>query len=162
MASNKTDKLRLNTWLESEPVDFEEINSNFEIIDNLILISESNTTTAAFTLGGSNTTATWRYKKYSDGTIDMCASIPYLDLRCSTGSASPYNSDISKISFPFSLKEINNIQMHLSSSNFAWIFDCTDDTVVDSISFKVMTFAAETAASYKKVFINVKGVLVDG
>ena len=32
---NQTQNLKLNTWLETEPVDFEQINDNFRKIDAL-------------------------------------------------------------------------------------------------------------------------------
>ena len=70
--SSITSNLGLTIWNESDPVNFEDINNNFEKIDRLVNCIESGIVTSTYT-GGTNPTAEWRYKKYSDGTDDMSA-----------------------------------------------------------------------------------------
>lgn len=156
MATNHTENLGLNTWLESDPVDFEEINENFEKIDSLVSCIESGTATADFT-GGTSTIATWRYKKYSDGTIDMSAKLYFTSLRCNGGSGSPYYSGTSTVYFPFTLTEIYDVQMHLASNTIGWVSNTTDQTVLDKVMFRVMSTSYESTDIYKQIFINVKG-----
>ena len=82
---NTTSKLGLNTWLENDVVDFEEINENFEKLDNMVMCIESGTKTANFS-GGTTSVATWRYRKYSDGTVEMSAKLEFTNLKCDGGS----------------------------------------------------------------------------
>ena len=155
---NKTANLELNTWLENEPVDFEEVNANFEKIDKLVSCTESGTKTSNYT-GGSESVAKWRYKKYSNGTIEMSTAIHFSNLRCNGGANAPYYSEASTIYFPFSLSEVYNVQMHLASNTFEWISDVTGKTVLDSVVFRLMSLEYENTEEYKQVFIDVKGVM---
>lgn len=157
MSANQTANLGLNTWLENEPVDFEEINENFEKIDSLVSCIESGTATASFT-GGTTTVATWKYKKYSDGTIDMSAKLYFTNLKCNGGTGSPYYSSTSTVYFPFALTEVHDVQMHLASNTIGWVSNITGQTVLDKVMFRVMATEFESTDIYKQIFINVKGV----
>lgn len=155
---NLTPNLKLNTWLENDVVDFEEINENFQIIDGLVRVTESGTKAANYTAGSSGTT-TWRYKKYSDGTIDMSAKLEFANLKCNTGTESPYYSGTSTVMFPFTLSSVYDVQMHLASNTVGWVSDIMGHAVNDKVLFRVMSVTNETNDVYKQVFINVKGVL---
>lgn len=157
MSANQTANLGLNTWLENEPVDFEEINENFEKIDSLVSCIESGTATASFT-GGTNTVANWKYKKYSDGTIDMSTKLDFTNLKCNGGTGSPYYSGTSTVYFPFALTEVHDVQMHLASNTIGWVSNITGQTVLDKVIFRVMATEYESTDIYKQIFINVKGV----
>lgn len=158
MSANKTSKLNLNIWLENEVVDFEEINENFNKIDALTVVTESGTKTSSYT-GGSDTVAKWRYKKYSDGTIEMSAKMEFVNIKCNGGDKSPYYSGSSKVYFPFELSEVYDVQMHLASNTIGWVSDITGKSVLDYVMFRVMSTAYESTTTYKQIFINVKGVL---
>lgn len=158
MAINQTTNLKLNTWLENEPVNFEEVNENFEKIDKLPFVIESGTKAGAYT-GGSNGSNTWRYKKYSDGTIEMSTKLEFDNLKCDSGTEIPYYSGYSKVTFPFALKEVYDVQMHLASNTIGWVADISNRSVLDSVTFKVAAAYKEINSVYKQVFINVKGVL---
>ena len=155
---NTTQNLGLNTWLENEVVDFEQINENFEKIDNFVVCIESGTKTSNYT-GGSDSVATWRYKKYSDKTIEMWAKLQFTNLKCNGGTSSPYYSGESKIYFPFALASVNDVQMHLASNTIGWVSDITEQSVLDNVRFRVMSTSYESQPLYKQIFINVKGVL---
>ena len=158
MSVNKTTKLKMNSWLENDPVDFEEINENFNIIDALPICIESGTKVGTYTKG-SESTCTWRYKKFSDNTIEMSTKLAFDTLKCNAGSKSPYYSEESKVTFPFNFKEVYDVQMHLSSAAIGWPVDVTARTVLDSVTFKIAAINSETDPIYKQVFVNVKGVL---
>lgn len=158
MSANKTKNLGFNIWLENEPVNFEEMNENFEKIDHFALCIESGVKTASYS-GGSDTVANWRYKKYSDGTVEMSVKLNFTNLKCNGGSKSPYYSEASHVYFPFSLSEIYDVQMHLASNTIGWVSDITNKTVTDKVVFKVMGVDSENDYINKQVFINVKGVL---
>lgn len=158
MSINKTEKLELNVWLESEPVNFEEVNANFEKIDSLPLCIESGTKSSSYT-GGSDASATWLYKKYSDGTIEMCTRLEYTNLKCNGGTSAPYYSGVSEVTVPFTLSRTYDVQMHLASNTIGWISDITAKAAMDKIRFRVMAMSLESSTEYKMVFINVKGVL---
>lgn len=155
---NKTANLELNTWLENEVVDFEEVNANFEKIDKLVSCVESGIKTANYT-GGSDSVAKWRYKKYSDGTVEMSTVIYFTNLKCNGGVKAPYYSGSSTINFPLSLSAVYNVQMHLASNTFGWVSNITGKTVADSVMFRLMSLEYESNEEYKQVFINVKGVV---
>ena len=158
MALNKTEKLKLNIWLESEPVNFEEMNANFEKIDSLPFCIESGTKVGTYT-GGITSTNTWRYKKYSDGSIEMFTKLEFDNLKCNGGSQAPYYSDSSKVVFPFALKGVYDIQMHLASNTIGWVSDITGKSVIDHVLFRVAAVYKETDLEHKQIFINVKGEL---
>lgn len=158
MSANHTPKLGLNIWLENEAVNFEEINANFTKIDSLVNCIESGTATASFS-GGTTSTVTWRYKKYSDGTIDMSAKLEFTNVKCNGGSKAPYYSGNSDVYFPFNLSSIYDVQMHLASNTVGWVSDITSKSVLNKVSFKIMSMDYESSQVYKQVFINVKGVL---
>lgn len=155
---NQTTNLNLNTWLENEMVDFEEINENFEKIDKLVSCVESGTKTSNYT-GGSDSVAKWRYKKYSDGTIEMSAKLGFTNLKCNGGTRSPYYSGTSNVYFPFTLKEVYDVQMHLASNTIGWVSDITGKSVLDMVMFRVMATESESTEKYKQIFIQVKGVM---
>lgn len=155
---NTTENLGLNIWLENEVVDFEEINENFKKLDTMIMCVESGTKTANYT-GGSDSVATWRYKKYSDKSIEMWTKLQFTNLKCNGGTSSPYYSKESKIYFPFTLSSVNDVQMHLASNTIGWVSDITGQSVLDNVRFRVMSTAYESTTLYKQIFINVKGVL---
>lgn len=155
---NTTSKLGLNTWLENDVVDFEEVNENFEKLDNMVMCVESGTKTANFS-GGTTSVATWRYRKYSDGTVEMSAKLEFTNLKCNGGSSSPYYSGDSKVYFPFSFSSVYDVQMHLASNTIGWVSDITGKSVLDYVMFRVMGTAYESENVYKQVFITVKGVL---
>lgn len=155
---NKTANLELNTWLENEPVDFEEVNANFEKIDKLVSCVESGNKTSNYT-GGSESVAKWRYKKYSDGTIEMSTVIYFTNLKSNGGAKAPYYSESSTIYFPFSLNEVYNVQMNLASSSFGWVSNITGKSVLDSVTFRLMSPESESTEVYKQVFIDIKGVI---
>lgn len=154
---NPTTNLGLNTWLENEVVNFEEVNQNFEKLDTMVMCIESGTKTSSY-IGGSNDVTTWRYKKYSDGTIDMSAKLIFTNLKCNGGSAIPYYSVDSKVYFPFSLSEVYDVQMHLASNTIGWVSNITDRSILGYAMFRVMSIKLETTDEYKQIFINVKGV----
>lgn len=155
---NKTLKLGLNTFLENEVVDFELVNENFEKIDKLVVCTESGTKTASYT-GGVSGTTTWRYRKYSDGTIDMSTKMEFTNIKCNGGSESPYYSGDSTVYFPFELTSVYDVQMHLASNTFGWVTNITGGSVIDKVMFRILNPSKEETEIYKQVFISVKGVM---
>lgn len=155
---NTSSNLGLNVFLENDVVDFEDLNTNFEKLDTMIMCTESGTKTANYT-GGTSSVATWRYKKYSDGTIEMSAKMGFDNLKCNGGDTSPYYSGSSKVYFPFSLSAVYDVQMHLASNTIGWVSDITGRSVLDYVMFRVMSTAYESDYEYKQIFINVKGVI---
>lgn len=151
--------LGLNLFLENDVVDFEDINENFQKIDDLVSCIESGTKTANYS-GGASTVATWRYKKFSDGTIEMSSKLEFINIKCNGGTSSPYYSADSQINFPFELSEVYDVQMHLASNTIGWISDITEKSVLEYVRFRVMGTAYESTNIDKQIFITVKGVVV--
>lgn len=158
---NQTKNLGLYTFLESDAVDFEQINENFEKIDKTVICFETGTKTASLS-ESSEGTIVWRYKKFTDGTIELTTKIESTSIKSDSGSAAPYSSGDVKMYFPFSLSEIYDVQTHLCSSNGGWISDVTERSVLEYLTLKVMSVTQESSATYKQIFVNVKGVLGNG
>lgn len=153
---NQTSKMGFNTFLENDVVDWELINENFEKLDNMVLCTESGSKTAAYS-GGTSGNATWYYKKYSDGTIEMYTKIEFDSLKCGSGSKTPYYSATSKAMFPLTLTAVTDVQMHMASDTVGWVVDVTGRGVIDYVMFKVTSMDIESTNVYKQVFVNVKG-----
>lgn len=159
---NLTDNLSLNVFLENEAVNFEDINANFEKLDGITMCIDSGTKTASYS-GGSDSVAAWRYKKYSDGTIDMSTKLSFTNLKCNGGTETPYYSGDVTVYFPFGFSEIYDVQMHLTTSQKEWISDVTTESaatvITDHIKFNLLSANQESETTYKQVFINIKGVI---
>lgn len=156
--ADQTAKNKFNIFLENDVVDFEQINENFKKLDAMNLCIESGTKTASYT-GGVIGTATWRYKKFADGTIEMSTKLEFDNIKCNGGSSSPYYSGTLTVNFPFSLADLYDIQMHLASNTIGWVSDITGKSVLNYVMFRVMSTSYESENTYKQIFINVKGVL---
>lgn len=156
--ASKSEKMGFNIFLDTDVVDFELINENFNKLESAVICVESGTKTSAYT-GGVSGSTTWRYKKFSDGTVEMSTKMEFEDLRCNIGQTSPYYSSDSKVYFPFNLSSVTDVQMHLASNTIGWVSDITGKGVFDHVLFRVMATAKENNYEYKQVFINVKGVL---
>ena len=152
--STKTSNLGLTIWNDTDPVDFEEINSNFQTIDRLVSCIESGIVTTSYN-GETTTDVNWYYKKYSDGVTEACAILLCNTLTCNTGTAAPYASAVSTINFPFTFSTIYNIQMNLVSETTGWIANTS--VSLDRATFKVCNIVQETEATYKQVCVSVKG-----
>lgn len=156
---NKTPILGLNTWLESDFVNWQDLNENFEKLDSTSVCRETGTAVASYT-GGSVTSVQWRYKKYSDGTVEMSASFPYNTLACNNGTSVPYESGITDISFPFMFSDIYNVQVYMASELKGWVSNITKAETLDHLTLVVLSMTKENIPMNKRLFINVKGVLV--
>lgn len=154
--STLSTNMEFNLFLESDVVDFELLNANFEKLDKMVLCTESGEKTANYS-GGTTGNATWKYKKYSDGTIDLYTAMSLDNLKCSQGSQAPYYTSDCKVYFPFTITKIDNVQMHMSSETKGWVCNLTGKDVVDYILFNIMGMESENNYVFKKVFIDVKG-----
>ena len=153
---NQTSKLSLNTFLENEAVDFELINDNFEKIDSLVLCMESGEKTATYS-GAVSGNATWYYRKYSDGTMDLYTRLDIDSVKCSSGSKFPYYSGDIKLLFPVELTSVLEKQFQLSSKTIGWVQDVTDKSNKDYVLFRIISTAVESTYIFKQIFINIKG-----
>ena len=156
--ATKTPKLGLNIWLESDPVNFEEVNENIKKIDDMVMCIESGEVSSSYS-GGVSGSTTWKYKKYSDGTIDMSTKMEFTNIKCNGGSSAPYYSGTLSLYFPFTLSQVYDVRMHLASNTIGWVSDITGQSVLDKVSFRLLNMESESDYKYKQVFINVKGVL---
>lgn len=156
--ASKSEKMGFNIFLDTDVVDFELINENFNKLENAVICIESGTKTSSYT-GGVSGSTTWRYKKFSDGTIEMSVKMEFDNLKCNGGTTSPYYSSDSKVYFPFTLSSVYDVQMHMASNTIGWVSDITDKSALDHVMFRVMATVKEDNYEYKQVFINVKGVL---
>lgn len=153
---NLSTNMGFNLFLESDVVDFEQLNANFEKLDKMVLCIESGTKTSSYS-GNTTGNATWNYKKYSDGTIDLDTAIGFDTLKCNQGSKAPYYTGNCRVYFPFTITKIDNVQIHMSSETKGWVCNLTGKDVVDYILFNIMGMESESNYVFKKVFINVKG-----
>lgn len=153
---NKTSKLKLNTFLENEAVDYTQVNENFEILDKCPICTESGEKTSAYT-GASSGNATWYYRKYSDGTVDLYTKIETTALKCSSGASAPYYSDTIKLVLPIELSTIYSTEINSASEYLGWMANVTGKNVNDYILFRAAGAKIESSNAYKCVFIHIKG-----
>lgn len=159
MSSAATTNLGFHKWIDTDAVDFEEINENFEKIDKCVICTESGVKNGTYecewSSGGS---IEWRYKVYSDGTIDLSAKLLFTNIKCNGGDKIPYYSGYATVKIPFTLSKVYNVQMHVASGTLGWISNITETDVVDHVKFRIMSPEKEINTEYKQIFINVKGV----
>lgn len=154
--ANRTANLKLNTFLESEPVDFSDINNNALQLDGMNICTYGGQKTANYS-GGSSTTARWHCKQFVDGSVDMSAKLDFTTLMCNNGTASPYYSTDVQVYFPIIFSEIFDVQCHMASSNAGYVANVTGKDILDHITIRVMSPTNETSNIYKGIYINVKG-----
>lgn len=159
MSVNVTSNIGLHVWNEDEIVDFEEINENFEKIDDLLLVVEYGTKTAN-TTGGTDNIITWYYRVFNNQTVDMYCKLDCDSLKCNNGSAVPYLTNELTVSFPFGLSEIRDVHMHMASSTKGWVFNTTEENVLNKLSFVVGSFENESTNNHKTIYISLKGKVV--
>lgn len=157
MSSDKTLNLGFHSWIETDAVNFEEINENFDKIDNLVHCTESGIMTMPYT-NGSNTTAEWYYRKYSDGMVEACADLTYTNLICDQGSEAPYYSaKHSEITLPFTFARVYDLQMHLASNSMSWVTNITGSNISNRVIFRLFNVTVESSELYKQVFVHIVG-----
>lgn len=154
--SNLTNNIGFNIFLENDYVDYELINRNFEKLDTMVLCVESGDKSASYS-GAATGNATWHYKKYSDGTIDLYTKIGFDTLKCNQGSKAPYYTTDCKVYFPITITKIDCIQMYMGSSTVGWVNNVTGKDVTDVVTFNIMSMESESVYVPKQIFINVKG-----
>ena len=148
--------MEFNLFLENDVVDWEKINENFEKLDKLVQCTESGTKSASYT-GASSGNASWYYKKFSDGSIEMYTKLELDNVKCSSGASSPYQSGTISVNFPFKLVSVNDVHMNMASSTVGWVSDITGKGIVDLVRFTVRSTSYENSVVYKQIYINVKG-----
>lgn len=148
--------MKFNIFLENDVVDFEKINENFNKLDKLVLCTESGTKSASYS-GAATGNASWYYRKFSDGTIEMYTKLELDNIKCGSGASSPYQSGTISVNFPFKLTAVNNVNMNMASNTVGWVSDTTGKGIVDLVRFNVRSTAYENSYIYKQVYINVKG-----
>ena len=151
--------LSLKLFLESDVVDFEDINSNFEAIDAHIGFKDTTSGTSSYS-GAASGTTTWKITKFYDNTVEMTTVLNLSTVACSTGSAMPYYSSSISLYFPVALTSFDFVSLNLQSEGTAgWISDDTAQTNVDHLTFRIASVSSESSAVFKRVFVKVKGVL---
>lgn len=163
--ATKTPNLKLNTWLESDVVNFEEVNENFEVLDGCIMCIASGMTDSSCS-GSSDSRPNWNYKKYSNKTIEMDTRIPFANSICSEGvtGTGPYkminNCILSLPTNVGTITSITSIQLQLSGENaYGWAVNLSNKDRIDSIVMNILNSIIETSSSYKEIHVSVKGVI---
>lgn len=154
--SSRTTKLGLITWNDTDYVNFDDMNDNFNKIDSLVNCTKSEVKNASYT-GGSQENAEWYCKTYTDGIMEVSAVLYFTNLKCNGGDEAPYYSGNVTVNLPVTFTHVYNLQLHLSSNTHGWISDITNDTITDKVEFIALNMIKETDAMYKQVFVTVKG-----
>lgn len=161
----KTENLNLNTWLESDYVNFEEINENFETIDTFIVATEAGTVTSTYTDGsGISGNITWRYKKYSNKTIEIVAAVDVHNWLANTqfGETGIYGTTDMTINMPFSFVNLYDTHVNVQCPNAMLIFNKTAITEATALTIQAAGFTSETDTDTKRIILNIRGVEANG
>lgn len=157
-----TPNLGFNVFQEMDVVDFEEINDNFEKLDDYVMITEAGTSTA--TVGSD--VVTWSYRKFSNHVVEMEGKLELNNTLCNVAVGSIYNCANITVNLPITVSILYDRQISASCPDInVWACDKTASTATSSITACILTTSdAETAvgavAKHKELFIKVKGTYV--
>ena len=172
---NTTPNLGFNTFLETDVFDYQAINTNFDIIDALLMPSEVGTMDSTYSYsdydGTARTgTATWNYKKYSDKTIELNTTFTISLLGTSNGSSAPYYSNLVTLPLPTTINSVYKVGVDSVTDSEASIssaqvrgWTCMYATSLTDIKnngvrFRVLADKKRQGGTTMIFFIEVKGV----
>ena len=171
--ADTTPKLGLVKPTEDEYFDIVgDFNANWDTIDGLTHIMESGKASSSFyspnTAASPTGTATWRYKKFSDGTFEMFGSFTVNNATCGTAAADgSYRASNIKIKYPsIGQDEIlyrNQTVRDGTDADDGSVYNTVVDvsTVADSLTYssiRLFSTVKETKARAKNIYIEVKGL----
>lgn len=152
-----TRNLGLNTFVETDIFDVDLLNDNFWLLDNASVCTESGTMNSTYT-GASTGTATWRYKRYTDKTIELNTAITLNAAYPNLGSSPFYYSRDVNLSLPLALAQTYDVHIDVASSTNRWGIIVASDDITSGMVFRILSNTQASVASYQKVYIQVKGV----
>ncbi len=152
-----TTNLGLNTFAETDIFDVSLINENFWTLDNASVCTESGTMSSNYT-GAATGTATWRYKRYTDKTIELNTAISLNSVFPNNGSSPFYYSRDVNLSLPLALAQTYDIHIDIASSTNRWGIIISSDDITSGMVFRILSNTQTSVAGYQKVYIQVKGV----
>ena len=157
---NKTTNLGMNVFLENEVFDVDLVNENFQIIDDIPMTAKSAGVMTSVFSGAQSGTVTWRYKRYSDKTIDLEASIVLNSVYINANNAVPYYSNDVVVNLPVVLSSVNNIHTDIVANTRRWVaMTSSTGTVTTALTFSILSNVKDTSSSNRNtVFIQIKGV----
>lgn len=165
----RTPNLGLATWLENDIVNFEDINDNFEKLDNCIVgLSKGYESEPATVIGGGANASPWKYKTYSDGSTEITIAIQYAALRCCTANsaAGVYASETSTVYLPpthvfdyihdIRITAVNELSVGTKQA-YNWASIIEYDSFSRAIRFALLSTESEPDTNIKQVYISIKG-----
>lgn len=159
-----TTNYNFHTWNENDYVNWEDINENFETIDDMFLCISKSTKSSTYKVGtGADQLVSWECKQYPNNVIEMDCVLSFLSLYSNNGSAPPYYSESVSVNFPsdYNFSQIKNISINMSSDSIGWPVDMSASDDFTKVIFSVLAIAIESTEVNKRVYIKVKGVLDD-
>ena len=177
-SSMKTKNLGMNLFIDTDVVDFNDINKNFNVLDALPFCVKSGVTTATYqqyilkngnenTAYGNPIDVKWNYKIYNDKTFEMYAKIELTTLSCTAAIGSLFRSGYLRVYLPnkysdgtmFNIAEVSDLNINMSSDSYDWIILTNGPSIVNNFTFRIVGPKKETYSVYRQIFVNVKGVI---
>lgn len=157
-----TTKLGLKKPYESDTASINDINANMDIIDNLVHVVSSGTATSTKYEINSDTSSggsvTWRYKKYDDGTFSANCKFETTNLYCNAEQGEAYWSGSIKVNLPnIGISSITDCQMHVAGNCMNWVMNITDQSILNSVTYRLASINVEHEHIYKQMFIHIEG-----
>lgn len=167
-----TTNLGLIKPYESEYWDIDKFNENMDKIDALTHIVESGTATSdKYAINSVTTksgTVTWRYKKYSDGTLEANSAWKISNLRCNDkqGEDGTWRSGFVHVNYPSLGQQTVYYKNAMCASSSAasdatqcWVMDCSiygEDAGYQTIRLVATKNETDTSAE-KVIYMEFKG-----
>ncbi len=129
---NTTPNLGLNTFLENDVFDYNQLNSNFSKIDNLDIPGQTGTMTSTYSYvnyNNSTTTGevTWRFRRYKNKVIELNTVFTVNMLSTNNGTSPFYYSKILVLNMPVEFAggydkvyDINTSLLTEPNANYFW------------------------------------------
>lgn len=158
--ARSTSNLNLTLFDSSDIVDFDQINNNFNILDNVIYIVKSGQVVSTFNDGsGANSSFRWYYKKFSDKTINLSGAINISNLVANEPDSTisgGYRSKVVEVVIPttFDLSNIISVHTSMVSNSYDWLAN-VQSTATNKIAFCVVSPVQQSSYYNRTIYMDV-------
>ena len=159
--SSLSSNLGLKLFDESDYVDFEDINNNFELLDTANACKSVDTATSTYT-NGSSSVANWYIKRYASSYTECETTLNFASLSASSssssytvGDTSLYAVAVTELTLPVAYTS-QKIEIKVNGAPFVMVSSSVTNQTVTIVGY--LSGASVTWGSATELLITVKGV----